>query len=181
MKRVRPYFDYWGRRLGWGMVLGAALVVGASAIYATLGRSMDHRLHYLQTHMAQMRAEVDQRRQAWIPEAPEVAVQAFYRFLPLQKTIPDQLEKIFDAAYGNDLEVMQGTFKLEREPDAAFLRYQVELPVVGGYANIRGFANRVLKDIPSATLDDIRFSREDVKNPEVAARVRFTLYLGADK
>lgn len=177
MRLLRVFIAYWMSRLGPGLLLGGTLVIGVAAAYLLIGRPMDQRLIYLQTHLADMRAQMTQRRPAWTPEAPEVAAHAFYRTLPAQKAIPDLLEQIFDAAFESNLEVRQGTLKLEVDTDAPMQRYRIELPVVGNYAGIRGFANRILKDLPSASLDDIRFSRDDVKSADVAATVRLTLYL----
>jgi len=172
---------YWARRLGWTILAGAALVVCALLFYIGLDVPTERRLRSMEMHVAKMRIAVGQRNVGWVKESPGAAIQTFYRSLPPEATIPDLMEKIFDAAYDCDLATENGEFKLLREKDAAYSRYQIVLPVQGGYANIRKFVNRVLQEIPSAALDDIGFSREDVRDPEVAAKLRFSLYLRAKR
>lgn len=178
MNAIASRFGYWSRKLGWAVLAGGALIIGATLFCLGLGMPTEYRLHGMETHVSKMRMAVGQRKTSWVPESPQAAVQIFYRSLPAEAVIPDLMEKIFDAAYDCDLATEHGEFKLLREKDAAFSRYQIVLPVQGNYADIRQFVNRVLQEIPSAALDGISFSREDAHNPEVDAKVRLTLYLG---
>lgn len=178
MNELGLRLGYWVRRLGWPTLIGVVLTICAILFYLTWNAPAEHRMHAMATHVASMRTAVGQRTKSWVPESPRAAIQTFYRALPPEAAIPDLMEKIFDAAYDADLAVENGEFKLLRQKDTAFSRYEIVLPVQGRYADIRKFANRVLQEIPSAALEDISFSREDVKNPEVDAKVRFTLYLG---
>lgn len=91
------------------------------------------------------------------------------------------LESLFDAAYETNLAPQNGEFGLDREHNAAFSRYRIVLPVQGSYPNIRTFANRVLEEMPFATLDNIAFSRENARTPDVDATLQFTLYLGVTR
>lgn len=178
MSGIVSRLRYWGHQFGWRMVAGIALGLGALLFYTVLGAPAAHRLHGMEIGAAKMRAAIAQHQKNWVPESPRASLRVFYQSLPAQDNIPDLLEKIFDAAYESNLAPETGEFKLIQEKEAAFSRYQITLPVQGSYANARKFVNRVLQEIPSATLDDIGFSREDVRNPEVEANVRFTLYLG---
>jgi len=177
MNGIASQLRYWGQQAGWSNIVGVVLIIAAVLIYTILGAPAAHRLHGMQAGAAQMRAAIAQHKKNWVPESPRASLRVFYQSLPAQNDIPVLLETIFDAAYESNLAPETGEFKLTQEIKAPFLRYQITLPVQGSYANTRKFVNRVLQEIPSAALDEINFSREDVRVPEVEAKVRFTLYL----
>jgi Tfp pilus assembly protein PilO len=91
---------------------------------------------------------------------------------------PDWLGKIHAAARSKGLALRSGEYRLERAADQRFARYQITLPVVGSYAQIRGFVGQVLADVPAAALEDITLRRESASSPSLEARIRLTLYLG---
>lgn len=181
MMRWSPYLNYWLARLGPRFLLGLGMAVLALALYLGLGLPAERRLYQLQSETSQAKDHENQLRRLQTMQSPQAAVSLFYQSLPARNEAPDLLEKIFDAAYELNLSPEQGEFRLVKEQDAAFLRYQVSLPVQGGYPDIRKFVNTVLEQIPAASLDSISFNREDVKKTEVEANVHFTLYLGAGK
>jgi hypothetical protein len=65
---------------------------------------------------------------------------------------------------------------LTEEAGLDLLRYQITLPVKGSYASIRGFLRRVLRDIPSLSLDGIAIQRQNVGDEAVEVQIRFSLY-----
>lgn len=171
-----PILNYWVKRLGWLVLTGVALICAAIVFYVAFLRPAEQRLHALERDVTQVGSV--QHRSVWRPNSPRVAQLNFYHTLSPEKSVPDFLEKIFDAAYENELILDQGQFKRVQAPEGVtFSQYQMVLPVTGSYAEIRKFVNKVLQEIPSAALDDINFSREDVKTPEVEAKTRFTVYL----
>jgi len=54
--------------------------------------------------------------------------------------------------------------------------YRVTLPIRGTYAQIRRFVGTTLKDMPSASLDALRFKRKGIGDPQLEAQVRLTVY-----
>ena len=55
--------------------------------------------------------------------------------------------------------------------------YRVTLPVRGSYAQVRQFVGHVLKDMPTASLDAVRFDRRKAGDAQLEAQVRLTIYL----
>ena len=47
----------------------------------------------------------------------------------------------------------------------------------GSYAQVRQFVGHVLKDMPTASLDAVRFDRRKAGDTQVEAQVRLTIYL----
>ena len=69
----------------------------------------------------------------------------------------------------------QGEYRLET--GAGLAAYRVTLPVRGSYAQLRQFVGRVLKDMPTASLDAVRFERRKPGDAQLEAQVRLTIYL----
>jgi Tfp pilus assembly protein PilO len=165
-------------QLGRAGVVGIALVAFAVAFYVSA-------VAPLATELAGLRTEADdlqQRLQMGGPAAgmkgtPAEQLATFYAFFPPPQSSPDWLGKINAAARAQGLVLRSGEYKLERSADQKLARYQITLPVVGSYAQIRGFVGQVLADVPAAALEEITLRRESVSNPTLEARIRLTLYL----
>ena len=81
------------------------------------------------------------------------------------------------AAQAQRLSAMQAHYKGAHSDGSAFQTYQIEMPIVGRYAAIRGFAEDVLLALPFAALEDVRFKRDSLAQAQVQATLRFVLYL----
>ena len=55
--------------------------------------------------------------------------------------------------------------------------YHVTLPVRGSYPQLRQFVGRVLQDMPTTSLDALRFERKKAADAQLEAQVRLTIYL----
>jgi len=105
---------------------------------------------------------------------------AFYGALGQRRYAEQQLKTLFGLAAKSGLVLNQGEYKSARERNARVNTYQVNLPVKGSYAAIWQFSLAALRAIPYASLDDISFRRDNIGDPAVEARLRFTLYLADD-
>lgn len=178
MSRILPYLKYWSRRLGWSAALGLGLFAAVGVFFLVAIWPAHHHLQELKHGVAEMREGMGKRDKRWMPEAPQAALNTFYRFIPAEAQSADVLGKIYDAAYENELDLVKGEYRLTREQDARFAQYQVTLPVKGNYANIRKCVIQVLNQVPSAALDEIAFKRDNARSSEVEAKIRFTIFLG---
>ena len=102
----------------------------------------------------------------------------FYAFFPLTESVPAALGRVHKAARNHRLTLEKGEYKLSREQGFPVQRYQVTLPVVGQYAQVRGFVNSVLDAVPNAAVDELILKRKDIAAGQLEARVRFSLFLG---
>jgi hypothetical protein len=165
-------------QLGRAGVVGIALLGFAVAFYFSA-------VAPLATELASLRTEADDLQQRLQPGGlgggakgtPAEQLATFYAFFPPPQSSPDWLGKINAAARAKGLVLRSGEYKLERSADQKLARYQITLPVVGSYAQIRGFVGQVLADVPAAALEEITLRRESVSNPTLEARIRLTLYL----
>jgi hypothetical protein len=102
----------------------------------------------------------------------------FYRFFPKQDTVSDWMEKLYAAAMQQGLNIVQGEYRLAHDRDGKNTRYDIVLPIKGGYVQLRKFIAQTLVDVPTLSLDGISFARQKIGDQTVDAQLRFTLYLG---
>ena len=109
--------------------------------------------------------------------APDGAadLERFYRRFPTLDALQSELEAIYAHARASKLQLAQGEYRLEKGVGLA--AYRVTLPVRGSYAQVRQFVGHVLKDMPTASLDAVRFDRRKAGDAQLEAQVRLTIYL----
>lgn len=117
------------------------------------------------------------------PPAPRAVDQdrlkAFYEALGEQGYAEQQVKTLFAAAAKSGLTLNQAEYRYGFDKNGDFATYQAILPVKGSYRAIRTFCEQVLVSVPFASLDEINFKRESIGSPNLEARLRFTIYLGA--
>jgi hypothetical protein len=103
-------------------------------------------------------------------------LERFYRRFPAVERLPDELDALYAHAKVANVQLLQGDYRLESSagPLAA---YHVTLPLRGSYPQVRQFVARVLKDMPTTSLDAVRFERRKAADPQLEAQVRLTIYL----
>jgi hypothetical protein len=87
------------------------------------------------------------------------------------------LRRLFDAADQVGLDLDRGEYRLTEVKDAHLRRYQLSLPVYGGYPEIRAFVAQALNADPALALDAIQLRRDRIETPDLEALLNFTLYL----
>lgn len=172
---ARPLDDVWFYlgRLGWAGAVGAALIVGSLAYDAAVVRPREAALEAQLSRNEQARLAAEALRAAATAEADAgVAGQP-----ALAPAAAAALRRLFDAASGAGLELAQGEYRLTEVKEAQLRRYQVSLPVAGGYPEIRAFVARALNADPALALTAIQLRRERIESPDLEAQLNFTLYL----
>jgi hypothetical protein len=115
------------------------------------------------------------------PMSPAVrdaaALARFTAMLAPSGAMDEQVRTLFRLAAQHGLTLRQGEYKAVADRAAHLTAYHIELPVHGGYGAVWGFALGALRAMPYAALDDVGFRRDEVGDPAVEARLRFTLYL----
>ncbi len=100
----------------------------------------------------------------------------FYNLFPPAAQLTDELERLHRLARRAGLELAQGEYRLERR-EAGLWSYRVTLPVRGRYPQLRDFLAALLKDLPTASLDGVRFERKRAPETLLDAQVRVTLHV----
>jgi hypothetical protein len=105
----------------------------------------------------------------------------FTRNFPTLSEAPGWILKMHQIAAHNDLTLDTGEYRLSKAKGGGLARYQITLPLRGGYAQVRTFLEQLLTQIPAAALEEITIRRDSVSAPATETRVRLTLYLAGGK
>ncbi len=168
-------------KLRWPGLAGLGLILFTAALAAVTIQSARERLRGLNEEVAALNARLGQRGTTNSSASGRSQLSNFYAFFPLTEDLPELLGRIHRAAEQNQLLLKKGEYKLSREVEFRLARYEVTLPVSGDYSRVRGFVNDVLQAVPSAALDELTLKRESIEQSELEARVRFSLFLGAER
>lgn len=120
-----------------------------------------------------------ERRAARVPvfmQNEDHDLERFYARFPHLERLPGELDTLYAHAKVANVQLLQGEYRLESGagPLAA---YHVTLPVRGSYPQVRQFVGRVLKEMPTTSLDAVRFERKRAADSQLEAQVRLTIYL----
>jgi hypothetical protein len=169
-RRLNGLWFYVGRLGGAGAV-GLGLIVGSLVYDAAVVRPREAALEAQLSRNARLAAE------ALRAEAAAAADTAVADQPTLAPAAAAALRRLFNAASRAGLELAQGEYRLTEVKDAHVRRYQVSLPVAGGYPEIRAFVARALNADPALALTAIQLRRERIESADLEAQLNFTLYL----
>lgn len=112
------------------------------------------------------------------PRSVPEQINGFYASLPdAGRKQSETLAQLAQLAQETGVSFAQGTYQLARVDGTRLMRYEVSLPVSGGYAQVRAFLAKVLNDMPYMALTQIAFERPKIADTKIEARVKFVLYL----
>jgi len=107
---------------------------------------------------------------------PAADLERFYARFPRLDRLDSELQALYAHAKAAHVQLRQGEYRLEAT-GGGLAAYRVTLPVRGSYPQLRQFVGHVIKDMPTASLDSVRFERKQAADAELEAQVRLTLYL----
>ena len=166
--------------IGWPGVIGLALLLTALGVYLTVVQERASRLDELKRESASLKTRIERAAKSGIPETGSAEeLNKFYGFFR-GAALTTWLDKLYAAAATHKLVLEQGEYRLTPDKTGKLMRYQITLPVKGSYLQIRQFVDQALLDVPIAALDDINFKRETIGGTQLEARIKFSLYLGAN-
>ena len=171
---MKARLEAWLRRLGAAGVLGAGVLLACAGFWIS-------GLQPLEDELARKRIASERLlvRAHWQPVSGGGRAEELSRFHALfsgSDRLTDEVERLHRLARRAGLELAQGEYRLERRP-AGLWAYRVALPVAGTYPQLRDFIGAVLKDMPGASIDALRFERKRAADPQLEAQVRMTLYV----
>ena len=159
-------------RLGAAGVLGIGLLLACAGFYASWLAPLERE--------AAARSLALERLKARSPLQPVAVGRAdelrrFQNLFPSASELTGEVERLHRLARAAGLDLAQGEYRLERRPSGLWA-YRITLPVRGTYAQCRAFIGAVLKEIPIASIDALRFERKRAAETQIEAQVRVTLY-----
>lgn len=191
-----PVRARWGRRavpwLRWHWHRAAAAVGGplACAIALLLAVAVLHGvlLPRWQAEAGRLATEIDaMRREAARQQAALAVSPTSEHPRPLWDALPPQttatqleaLARLHDGARAAQLELVGGSYRLVHEQGDPIARLDVIVQARGPYAQLRGFAVRMLQADRALALNTVRFSRPGTAEPAIDAEFNFSVFMRA--
>jgi hypothetical protein len=163
----------WLNRLGAAGVLGVGVLLACTGFYLSAVAPAERELAAQRLAAERLRTRTPYQPVAADGRGEEL--RRFYNLFPPVEKLTDQLEQLYGIARGAQLELSQGEYRLEKR-SAGLWSYRVVLPVRGTYPQIRRFVASVLKTMPIASVDGLRFERKKAVETQIDAQVRLTIH-----
>ena len=161
------------RRLGPAGVAGLGVLLGCVGFYFTS-------LAPLEAEAAAQRLALERLKARSAPRAITSGGRAddlrrFYNLFPPAAQLTDEVQRLHALARRSGLDLAQGEYRLERRASGLWA-YRVTLPARGSYGQFRDFVGAVLKNMPIASLDAMRFERKKAVESQLEGQLRLTIY-----
>ena len=169
MKRLNS----WLIRLGATGVLGVGVLLACAGFYVSAFLPAERELAAQRLAAERLRTRTPYQPVGANGRGEEL--RRFYNLFPPVEKLTDQLGQLYGIARGAQLELSHGEYRLEKR-SAGLWSYRVVLPVRGTYPQIRGFVGSVLKAMPIASVDGLRFERKKAVETQIDAQVRITIH-----
>jgi hypothetical protein len=163
------------RRLGTAGVLGVGLLFGCAAFYFSALAPLD-------AQIAAQRAALErlQSRTLYRPASTGAGraeeLRRFYGLFPPSERLTDETARLHRLGRAAGLDLAQGEYRLERR-QAGLWAYRITLPVRGTYPQLRDFLGAVLKEMPIASIEGVRFERKRAADTQLEAQVKVTVHV----
>jgi hypothetical protein len=161
-------------KLGIAGVLGVGVAIACVGFYVTALAPAQEEARAQRLTLERLRARTPYQPVAASGRAEEL--RRFYNLFPPAVALTDDLERLHRLARRAGLELAQGEYRLERRATGLWA-YRVTLPVRGSYPQLREFVDTVLKDMPVASIDSLRFERKKAAESELEAQLRLTFHI----
>ena len=170
-------------RVGWMIPAVVVLAVISIALFTWWLPSERVALEHAKTEFSKASAELSHPPpQVVVPQATSTQrLAVFYRALGSYPEIETPISAFFQIAGETGLALKQGDYQTVYERAGHYYAYRVTLPVRGSYSNIRRFCDQALTAIPYAALDGLHFKRASISDPNIEAKLQFTLYFGGQR
>ncbi|HEY0666468.1 MAG TPA: GspMb/PilO family protein [Gallionella sp.] len=169
----------WLRALGWPGVTAIGLLAVLPPFYFSAIVPAQERLDAARRSTLSLREQITHagKSLAGVRRTPDRQLAEFYRLIPDEHAAPQWLKKLVALAGKNGLALNEGEYRAMRDRQGRLMRLQIVLPVKGEYRQIRRFLAMLPAEIPVIALENVQFSRPNVADPAVEARIRLALYL----
>jgi hypothetical protein len=163
-----------GASLGLAGVLGIGVLLFCASFYASTLLPAERELAARQTAAAGGSFALQP-----VAHSADPLAELYSRFPPIE-TLTSQVERLHRLGRAAGLHLQQADYRLE-VPPAGLIAYRVSLPARGEYRALRQFMGLVLKEMPVAAVDRVRFERRKPGDAQLEAHIQLTLYFRPEK
>lgn len=140
----------------------------------------------LQREVAAMQQQLAHKPTRMVQRAPVVSpeqalsadLEAFRMKFPKVDQLSDQLDALFSLCEKQGLVVDKGEYALVEKSGGALRRFEVTLPVVGSYLQVKSLLLEVLEKLPVVAVSDVAMEREKIADGRVRATLRLVFFVG---
>ena len=166
---------HFAERLGVAGVLGIGVLLFCATFYVSTLRPAQQ----LAARQSAAAGTSTVQVQAPLARTGDPLAELHSRF-PALDALPSQVERLHRIARSSGLQLQTGEYRLE-VPPAGLVAYRVALPARGEYRALRTFIGAVLKEMPVAAIDRVRFERKKPGDAQLEAHIQLTLYFRPEK
>jgi hypothetical protein len=162
-------------RIGFAWPLALAIGAGALVVHIVLSQSLQARVASLENQLAHaQRAEQARRRgDAAVARVPDA--RALIDASPSGEELVARMVKLAEQ---EGIALPQSEYQQRvLSGGSSVAQLQITQPVRATYPQLRRYVEAVLRAIPNASLDQLAARRENVGQPQLEARLRWTLWL----
>lgn len=165
--------------LGWPGVAAIGLLTACSAFYFSTIQQAQEKLASTRLSVLALQDQLKLAGQGQNANqrTPEEQIAQFYRLFPQNRDLPQCMEKIFVSARSQGIGLEQGEYKVTRDKEGGLVRFQMTFPVKGDYPRIRKYLTALMADIPTLSLQQVKFKRQNVGDAMVEANINLVLFL----
>lgn len=114
-----------------------------------------------------------------VQDSGQGRLQAFYATLPVPEELPGVLQALIELADSQGLRFLRGSYRLERDPQAAFSRYRMTLPLRGDPGRIQHLIGSALHAFPTLAVESIRYRRDAADESTLDVSIQWVLFVRA--
>lgn len=166
------------RRLGKVGIVGLSLCIFSLVMFLSNTLPLREQLVSQASDLEQARAAEAQRKGANAQRTPQDQASAFKHSLPTRSDTPKILGTLVAVAAASGVVLERGDYTYVIPGEGEIGRYQISLPLMGSYAQIRQFIEDSLAAVPAMALEKMRVERKSVADPVIAAELQFSVMLG---
>lgn len=176
MRNFYSWINYHCHKLTRYGLLGMVLMVCALLLAMFDASFQQKKIESMQNELAKL---TENRKslllQKRIIKAPLPAYGGFS--LAKSPDLPNELEFIFEAAKTNTVSINSADYKLTELPSIQSRSYEVNIPIVGSYPNIRHFIDQVVRKNNGVVLSNVELSRDNNQTHNLDGLLQFIIYM----
>jgi Tfp pilus assembly protein PilO len=166
------------RRMGKTGIVGVSLCIFSLVMYLSSTVPLREQLASQAMELEQARADQARRMESGTSSSPRDQSSAFKNSLPTRVDTPKILGTLVTVAAASGVVLERGDYTYVAPGKGEIGRYQISLPLMGSYAQIRKFIENALAAVPAMALEKMRVERKSVADPVISAELQFSVMLG---
>jgi hypothetical protein len=176
---IVPYASYAANRIGKLGIVGLSMCMFSVIAFVSTNVPLRQELASQTVNLDAARSTAADERSGRTSATPQQHATNFVASLPTPNDVPIIMGSIVAVAAATGIELESGTYEYVLADSDSIARYQMSLPVIGSYPQVRKFIENVLAAVPAVALESMRLERDSVGDQVVAADLKFSILLGA--